>query len=77
MRNLMDYQLFIWIAEIIKGKINTEKINSTYKQYFLLHTTSIELLFCKATYIIAEIQRVSNPERPSKKQNLLGFWGPA
>ena len=39
------------------------------QQYFLLHKTSIKLLFCKATYIIAEIQRVCNPEGPSKLQN--------
>ena len=31
--------------------------------------TSIKLLFCKATYIIAGIQRVGNPEHPSKLQN--------
>ena len=58
-------------------------INFTYKQYFLLHKTSIKLLFCKATYIIAEIQRVGNPQKfrgiPAtllRKKNLLGFWGP-
>ena len=44
-------------------------INFTFKQYFLLHKTSIKLLFCKATYIIAELQRVSNPECSSKLQN--------
>ena len=42
-------------------KINTEEINFTYKQYFLLHQTSIKLLFCKATNIIAEIQG-GNPD---------------
>ena len=34
-----------------------------------MHKTSIKQLFCKATNIIAEIQRVGNPERPSKLQN--------
>ena len=29
----------------------------------------IKLLFCKDTYIIAELQSVGNPERPSKLQN--------
>ena len=46
-----------------------KKINFTYKQYFLLYKTSTKLLFCKDSYIIAEIQRVGNPERPSKLQN--------
>ena len=41
----------------------------TNKQYFLLYKTSIKLLFCKDTYIKVEIQRVGNPERPSKLQN--------
>ena len=57
---------FDGIANFLFGKINTENINFTYKKYFLLHKTSIELLFCKATNIIAEIQRVGNPKRPSK-----------
>ena len=34
-----------------------------------MYKTSIKLLFCKDTYILAEIQRVGNPERPSKLQN--------
>ena len=64
-----DCQLFIWIVEIVKGKINTEKINFTYMQYFLLHNSLIKLLFCKANNIIAEIQRVGKPFHPSKLQN--------
>jgi len=61
-----------------------EKINFTYKQYFLLYKTSIKLLFCKDTYIIAKIQRVGNPERRTKLQNSSAkvsrnyrktFWG--
>ena len=49
------------IVEIILGKINTEK----RKKYFLLHKTSIKQLFCKATNIIAEIQKatLNDPER--------------
>ena len=34
-----------------------------------MYKTSTRLLFCKDTYIIAEIQRVGDPERPSKLQN--------
>ena len=45
--------------------------------YFLLHKTSIKLLFCKATNIIAEIQRVGNPKRPSKLQNSSWVLGSA
>ena len=28
-----------------------------------MHKTSVKLLLCKATYFIAEIQKVGNPER--------------
>ena len=34
---------------------------TTNKKYFLLHNTSIKLLFCKATNIIAEIQKGRKP----------------
>ena len=38
-----------------------ENINLTNRQCFLLHKSSIKLLFCKATNIIAEKQKVGNP----------------
>ena len=60
---LKGLSTFVGIVEIIEGKIITEKIKFTNKKYFLLHKT-LKQLFCKATNIIAEIQKVGNPEQP-------------